>query len=106
MYPCSLLLEDPPTEPPTATSARVLLGWWLMACVVIGTAYRSSLVAFLTVEGKTPPINSFEDLVKRPGWRWGMKPSTGSFFAYFNSSKDPITQLVNKGMEVSEGGGS
>ncbi|ROT83325.1 Variant Ionotropic Glutamate Receptor [Penaeus vannamei] len=102
MYPCSLLLEDPPYEPPSASSARVLLGWWLVACVVIGTAYRSSLVAFLTVEGKTPPINSFDDLVKRPGWRWGMKPSTGSFFAYFNSSKDPTTQLVNKGMEVDD----
>lgn len=73
---------------------------WLICCIIMTTAYRSSLVAHLTVQGKTPAINSFHDLLKHDGWSWGTTNRGGSFNAYMEASTDPVVRKLAANMEV------
>lgn len=68
--------------------------------MIITAAYRSSLIAHLTVQKKFPPINTFEDLLERKGWRWGRMPSSGTSFTFFNKSSDPVVNGVFMNIEV------
>ncbi|KAG7165816.1 Glutamate receptor-like 69 [Homarus americanus] len=95
-----MLLMKPVTEIPTNTNGRVLVGWWLLTCVIITTAYRSSFIAHLSVQSKYPPINNFQDLLNRDGWSWGSKTIQGSVFIYFNQSSDPDIQKIFRKMEI------
>ncbi|XP_071546558.1 glutamate receptor ionotropic, kainate 4-like [Panulirus ornatus] len=97
-YSWGVLLDDPPTDPPANVSGRMLVGFWFLSCMVIGTAYRSSLIAHLAVQKHFLPINSFEDLLGRDGWSWGSYELLGTTFTYFNQSSDPIVQEINKRM--------
>lgn len=74
---------------------------WLTYCLVMTTAYRSSLVAHLTVQGKTAEINSFEDLLSHSGWSWGMHSNTGSMGTYMKSKPNPVIEQLGKKMQVS-----
>ncbi|XP_071546557.1 glutamate receptor ionotropic, kainate 4-like [Panulirus ornatus] len=99
-YSWGVLLEDPPTHPPANVSGRMLVGFWFLSCMVIGTAYRSSLIAHLAVQYNFLPISSFEDLLGRDGWSWGTRKLTGTDFLYFNQSTDPVVQEINRKMQV------
>ncbi|XP_071524534.1 probable glutamate receptor [Panulirus ornatus] len=90
----SALLQEAITEVPANISGQVFVGWWWMTCVVIGTAYTSSLIAHLSVQSKFPPIDIFQDLLDREGWSWGIHALHGTTFLYFNQSTDPITQGI------------
>lgn len=74
---------------------------WLIFCIIMTTAYRSSLVAHLTVHGKTAEINSFEDLLSHSGWSWGMHSNTGSTGTYMKSKPNPVIEQLEKRMQVS-----
>lgn len=80
----------------------MLAGWWLLFCEIITTGFRSSLVSHLTVQGKTQPIDSFEDMVALDGWRWGTEESLfkGAPVEYFTISQDPVVQKANSILEV------
>ncbi|KAG7162300.1 Glutamate receptor-like 22, partial [Homarus americanus] len=95
-----MLLMKPITEIPTNTNGRVLVGWWLLTCVIITTAYRSSFIAHLSVQSKYPPINNFQDLLNRDGWSWGSKALEGTTYVYFNQSSDPDIQKIFKKIEI------
>ncbi|XP_071533865.1 glutamate receptor-like [Panulirus ornatus] len=101
-YTWGALLEQPPSDPSINTSGRMLVGWWLVFCLVIDTAYRSSLVAHMTVQGKTTPPETFEDLVKLDGWTWGTEPWVlrGYPYEYFSTHTDPVMQQIYRQMEV------
>ncbi|XP_071546559.1 glutamate receptor ionotropic, kainate 4-like [Panulirus ornatus] len=99
-YSWGVLLEDPPTDPPANVSGRILVGLWFLSCMVIGTAYRSSLIAHLAVQNNFLPINSFEDLLSQVGWSWGSRKFTGSNFLFFNESSDLVVQEIYKNMQV------
>ncbi|XP_042233714.1 glutamate receptor ionotropic, kainate 3-like [Homarus americanus] len=94
LYSWGMMLAQPVTALPTNTTARVLMGWWLLTCVIVITAYRSSLIAHLSVQSKYPPINTFQDLLDRDGWSWGSRPLRGTTFLYFNQSSDPDIQEI------------
>ncbi|KAK8385270.1 hypothetical protein O3P69_012238 [Scylla paramamosain] len=81
---------------------QVLLGGWLVFSLVLSTAYRSSLIAHLSVLTKLPPIDSFEDLLMQQDWTWGIKPSTGSIHLYFTFASDPVRMEVNRKMQEIE----
>ncbi|XP_071530512.1 glutamate receptor-like [Panulirus ornatus] len=98
-YSWGALLENPPFLPPLTSSSRVVVGWWLVSCLVICTAYRSSLVAHLTFPKLFPPINSFQDLLDADDWRWGRQPASGTSFTFFNKSSDPIVNRVFQNIE-------
>ncbi|XP_071524235.1 glutamate receptor ionotropic, delta-1-like [Panulirus ornatus] len=104
MYSWGALMEQPPTYPYANTSARMVVGWWLVFCLVIDTAYRSSLIAHMTVLGKSQPIETFEDVVKQDGWKWGTEPwlLKGVPYDYFSKHTDPVVKQLFKSMEVVE----
>ncbi|XP_071546562.1 glutamate receptor ionotropic, kainate 4-like [Panulirus ornatus] len=101
-YSWGVLLDDPPTHPPANVSGRMLVGFWFLSCMVIGTAYRSSLIAHLAVQNNFLPINSFEDLLGRDGWSWGSNELKGTTFIYFNQSSDPVIQEIYRQMQTTE----
>ncbi|XP_071524513.1 glutamate receptor-like [Panulirus ornatus] len=101
-YSWGVLLQDSPGSPPANISSQVCVGWWLLFCLVVTTAYRSSLIAHLSVQSKFPPVNTFEDLLSREGWSWGGLVLWGTTFLYFNQSSDPVIQEVYKQMPTYE----
>ncbi|KAK3888481.1 hypothetical protein Pcinc_007463 [Petrolisthes cinctipes] len=78
----------------------MLVGWWLAGCLVITLTYRSSLISHLVVQGKSPEINSMEDLIERDGWSWGATEMSGAFKTFFKTSPNPAMQKVYKQMQV------
>ncbi|XP_068228744.1 glutamate receptor ionotropic, kainate 4-like [Palaemon carinicauda] len=95
-YSWAVILEDAPSRPPTNTPSQVLLGFWLLACLVASTGFRSSLVAHLAVQSKTKPIDSFKDLMARGDFEWGMEARslTGVPLIYFETTSDPVVKYV------------
>ncbi|XP_064120260.1 glutamate receptor U1-like [Macrobrachium nipponense] len=60
--------------------------------VIVTSAYKSSLIAHLTVRVYPPPINNFQDLVNSERVTWGSEPLYGTEVLFFNSSLDPVTR--------------
>ncbi|XP_071535577.1 glutamate receptor ionotropic, kainate 2-like [Panulirus ornatus] len=96
LYGWGAVMEQPPPDPTVSVSGQVLLGWWLVFCLVITTAYRSSLIAHMTVQGKSLPLETFEDLVKQDSWGWGIEPwlFRGIPYMYFSKHRDPVVKEV------------
>ncbi|XP_042236948.1 probable glutamate receptor [Homarus americanus] len=95
-YSGGLLLEDPPNNPPSNMVARILIAWWLLFCMIITSAYRSSLIAHLTVQGWSLPIDHWEDLLKKDDWTWGTETSmfTSAASLYFTMNPDPVVRQI------------
>ncbi|XP_071531492.1 glutamate receptor ionotropic, delta-1-like [Panulirus ornatus] len=102
MYGWGALLEQPHYDPSISTSGRMLVGWWLVFSLIITTAYRSSMVAHMTVQGMSQPLETFNDLVKQDGWSWGTEPwlLSGVLSDYFSKHNHPVIQEIYKKMEV------
>ncbi|XP_069951449.1 uncharacterized protein [Cherax quadricarinatus] len=103
LYGWGALLANLPSDPSVNKAGKVLVGVWLMFCLVITTGYTSSLVAHLSVQGKTKPPETFEDLVTLKNWKWGAETRvlTGAVLLYFSQHTDPVIQKVYKEMDVS-----
>ncbi|KAK7069490.1 hypothetical protein SK128_009483, partial [Halocaridina rubra] len=103
LYGWSILITNAPSRTPSNASAQVLLGWWLLACIAITTAYTSSLVSHLTVQTRTKPIDSFEDLVNLPNWKWGLEKLLyrSTVFSYFKENTNPNIKYIFQHLEVS-----
>ncbi|KAG7162405.1 Glutamate receptor 4-like 3, partial [Homarus americanus] len=80
----------------------ILVGWWLVFCLVISTGYRSSLMAHLTVQGISDTLDTFQDLLDQDGWRWSTEPwqFSGATLEYFSKNTDPVVKKINDAMEV------
>nr|XP_053641783.1 glutamate receptor ionotropic, delta-1-like [Cherax quadricarinatus] len=102
LYGWGALLGQPPPDPSVNLSGQMLVGWWLMFCLVISAVFSSSLIAHLTVQGKSPTLDSFQDLIKRDNWKWGTEPWLfgGAAYEYFAKHTDPAVNRVYRGMEV------
>ncbi|KAG7162305.1 Glutamate receptor-like 23, partial [Homarus americanus] len=81
------------------TSVLGIILWLLQMAWSWASAYRSSLIAHLSVQSKYPPINTFQDLLDRDDWSWGSNELIGTNFLYFNGSSDPDVQEIYKNME-------
>ncbi|XP_069191072.1 probable glutamate receptor [Procambarus clarkii] len=103
LYGWGALLNDPPRDPSVSVSGRLLVGWWLVFCLIITTGYNSSLVAHLTVEGTTRPLDTFEDLVQKP-WKWAVDPwlYKGATLEYFAKHSSPVVKKIYNNMEMLE----
>ncbi|XP_071533871.1 glutamate receptor ionotropic, delta-1-like [Panulirus ornatus] len=106
LYGWGALLERPPSDPSTNTSGQVLVGWWLLFCVIIVAAFRSSLIAHLTVQGRSLPLTSFEDLVNQNNWKWATAPwfLTGAVIDFFTKHIDPSVKRVYVDLELVSAG--
>ncbi|XP_069189679.1 glutamate receptor ionotropic, kainate glr-3-like [Procambarus clarkii] len=104
MYGWGALLGQPPPRISFTNSGKVLVGGWLVFCLVITTGYSSSLVAHLTIQSKTHPLDTFEDMVTRPGWKWGIETwiLKGVPYDYLSKHTSPVVKKVYKEMEVLE----
>ncbi|XP_050693268.1 uncharacterized protein LOC126984006 isoform X2 [Eriocheir sinensis] len=100
LYLWGILLETPPSDPPLSVSLKVLTAWWFLTCLVLTAAYKSSLAAHFTVGVQAAPVDSFEDLVGRSGWRWGSEKLGGASLYFFASSSDPVTRAVYARLET------
>ncbi|XP_069168869.1 glutamate receptor ionotropic, delta-1-like [Procambarus clarkii] len=102
LYGYGALLQNLPSDPTVSTSGRMLVGWWLMFCLIITTGFSSSLMAHLTVQRKARPMDSFQDLVKQPGWKWGTDPwmRTEAVLDYFNTNPSPVVKHIFLEMKV------
>ncbi|KAK3877386.1 hypothetical protein Pcinc_000048 [Petrolisthes cinctipes] len=104
MYSWGAILEVPPPEPSVTVSGQILIGWWLLYCLVIFTGYQSSLISHLTIDtAKTKPPETMDDLMKRDGWSWGIESwiLTGIPLEYFSRHTDPVVQKIYRNLEVS-----
>lgn len=82
----------------------MMVGWWLMFCVVVFTGFQSTLISHLTVNrARTQPPETMEDLVNADGWKWGIEPwiLSGIPLEYFTRHTDPVVKLIYKEIEVS-----
>ncbi|XP_064110221.1 glutamate receptor-like [Macrobrachium nipponense] len=89
-------IVDHPPNPPSNLSGQVLVGWLLIGTLLISSCFKSSLVANLTVENKEKPIDSYEGLVKKVNWKWGVEKFflTGAPLLYFSQNPDPVIQFI------------
>ena len=65
----------------------------------------SSLISRLVERGKSPVINSIEEMVARgdtDGWNWGTVTMTGAFSSLLKSSSNPDFIVAAQFMLVSE----
>nr|XP_045600073.1 probable glutamate receptor [Procambarus clarkii] len=102
LYSWGALLQNLPSEPSINLSSQMLVGWWLVFCLVISTGFSSSLVAHLTVQRKSPTVDSFQDLVHLGNWKWGTEPwlYNGAAYEYFAKHTDPVVTKIYRNMEV------
>ncbi|KAK3892667.1 hypothetical protein Pcinc_003460 [Petrolisthes cinctipes] len=81
---------------------NVMVGSWLVYCLVIYTGFESELISHLTVnKARTRPPETVDDLVNADGWKWGIDALiwTGVPLEYFTRHKNPAVVEVNKHME-------
>ncbi|XP_068241207.1 glutamate receptor-like [Palaemon carinicauda] len=90
LFTWGVLLSSPALNLPVTLTIRMLVLWLGIFSVIVTSAYRSSLIAHLTVRIFPPPINSFQDLVESDGVSWGSEPLYGTEVLFFNSSLDPV----------------
>lgn len=71
--------------------------------MVIGTGFRSSLIADLTVQEKSRPLKTLADILEQDNWNWGTESGIykGSVVEFFNEHKDPVVKEITKRLEVS-----
>ncbi|KAK4296725.1 hypothetical protein Pmani_030803 [Petrolisthes manimaculis] len=103
LYGWGTLLERPPPHPTSVTvTGRMMMACWLVVCLVVTSAFRSSLVAHLTVQGREAPLDTLEDLVTRPGWGWGMESwtLTGAIKELSTNNRDPVFSYTFQKMET------
>ncbi|XP_068238917.1 glutamate receptor ionotropic, delta-2-like [Palaemon carinicauda] len=99
-YSWGIILEEPPPRPPRHSTGQVLLGWWLVAVLVISTGYRSSLVANLSVQSKMKPIDSYEDLLSQRNWHWGIQDTIISGQPNIRTNdQDPVLKKIYENSE-------
>ncbi|KAK8400951.1 hypothetical protein O3P69_002616 [Scylla paramamosain] len=102
-YGWGLLLEDRPYEPPTNLTGQVLVGIWLITCLMLRAFYMSSLISRLVEGGKPPVINAIEEMVARgetDGWKLGSVTMTGVFNTFFSTSSNPDFLIAKQFMQT------
>ncbi|XP_050690654.1 glutamate receptor ionotropic, kainate 3-like [Eriocheir sinensis] len=95
-----ILLEDPDPYLPTSMTGQMLVGWWWVFCMLLTNAYRSSLIAHLSVPDESPPINTLEDLLQEKGYTWGMEATYGVGWQWFKESSVPSVKQVYAKIQV------
>lgn len=83
---------------------QIMIGVWLLVCLVLRTSYTSSLVSNLVVQGESAAINDIETLVRlqrEEGWQWGIDEFSGAFNLFLSSNSNSDYQTIKTNMQVS-----
>ncbi|XP_063883919.1 ionotropic receptor 21a-like [Scylla paramamosain] len=86
---------------PTSSGLRVLVITNWIAAMVLAVAYKSSLIAFLTVPLQASPVNTLEELLSS-GLDWGVR-DRGGWDEWFSNSLDPTSRKIAEGFQYVEG---
>ena len=78
--------------PSAFASPQTFLGWWWLYCIIILTAYKSTLVAMMTVPSLSENINTLEALASS-SFSWGISDGFGSDFTLFQTSQVSIYKV-------------
>ncbi|KAK7068608.1 hypothetical protein SK128_005687 [Halocaridina rubra] len=91
LFSWSVIMERTYCGSPLRTSGQVMLLTWLIACIVITTGYTSSLASHLTVQKRSLPVDTWDDILKQTNWEWAIfdELMSGSSYLYFKQSTDP-----------------
>ncbi|KAK4308726.1 hypothetical protein Pmani_019588 [Petrolisthes manimaculis] len=103
LYSWGALLERSPPHPTSVSfTGRMMMACWLIVGLIVTSAFRSSLVAHLTVQGREAPLDTLEDLVTRPSWGWGMESwtLTGTVKELITENRDPVFSQTFREMET------
>ncbi|XP_066963772.1 glutamate receptor ionotropic, kainate 4-like isoform X1 [Macrobrachium rosenbergii] len=98
----STIFEKPTATLPQNASGLTFLVWWWVYCTLITVVYKSSLVAHLSVPGKSPTIDSFEELLEKKGFTWGFENTHLACYAWLKYNEVPAIQKVFKKLEIQE----
>nr|XP_053654751.1 ionotropic receptor 21a-like [Cherax quadricarinatus] len=107
--PCSMTLsvvsillgQDAGMVFPNVVSARLLLALWLVLAFILGTAYRGTLTAFLTVPAYPSRPETIDELAGT-GVRCKFTSNATQFVKYFQESKLQSYQSVGSRADVVE----
>ena len=72
---------------------RIVIGVWIIYCLIISSAYSGNLKAFLTTPSFSDPMNSLKDVVES-GLPWGMVLYGEDEERLMQQSQDPIIQTI------------
>ncbi|XP_071533870.1 glutamate receptor-like [Panulirus ornatus] len=102
LYGWGVLLDQPLFSTSVSISGQVLVGWWLVFCLVITTGFRSSLIAHLTVQGTSHPIDTLQDVLEQESWNWGTEAKLykGAVIEYFTKHEDSSVKQILQRMEL------
>lgn len=81
---------------------QTLLSVWLTFSLIVVSAYKSSLIANLSIQGKVNTPETLSDLVQAKNWEWATEEFVfkGYPFEYFSKHEDPIVKKVYKSIKV------
>ncbi|XP_068230605.1 probable glutamate receptor isoform X1 [Palaemon carinicauda] len=94
------LMGQPAATLPTNTSGLMILAFWWIYCLLMNVTYKSSLIAHLSVPGKSKAIDSFDEMLRDPGWTWGYADTHSGTYDLFRKSDNPVIHQVFEGMEI------
>ncbi|XP_066937259.1 glutamate receptor 3-like [Macrobrachium rosenbergii] len=100
VYTWSLLLQQTPTQDPSDFYGRTWLSCWMVFSFLVSTVYRTALFASLLVPQMNDPIDSIPQLLKQPGWTWGMEPHYSVGWQFLTESTVPDIQKIAKALQV------
>ncbi|XP_045114008.1 ionotropic receptor 21a-like [Portunus trituberculatus] len=86
---------------PSSSGMRILVITNWIAAMVLAVAYKSSLIAFLTVPLQASPVNTLEELLSS-GLDWGVR-DRGGWDEWFSNSLDPTSRKIAEGFQYVEG---
>lgn len=80
----------------------MMVGCWLAVSLMIASGFRSSLIAHLTVQTTTEPIETLTDLINQKKWEWSLEPKffKGAVYNYFTKHTHPVVQEFISKVEV------
>ncbi|CAL4137294.1 unnamed protein product, partial [Meganyctiphanes norvegica] len=84
------LFEDIPPrhKQPQNMSAQVLIGWWLLFCLILTNTYRAALLGILAIPKLDEPMDSLEKLAANKGtWTFGMERWWGSAWEWLKNTE-------------------
>ncbi|XP_050710169.1 uncharacterized protein LOC126994944, partial [Eriocheir sinensis] len=84
------------------SSRQLMLGVWLLVCLVLRTSYTSSLTSHLVVQGESSAINDMETLVRlhgEEGRQWGTQIFSGAFNIFLSSGSNPVYHTMKTHMQ-------
>ena len=85
-------------------ASQLMVGVWLIACLILRASYTCSLISHLVVQGKSEAINSLEQLVglqRSKGWEWGTRSFDGAFNSLLTISTNQDYHIINAHMQAS-----